>query len=91
MKSAVDRYAQVKSLHTVSMDSRSWLMDILSCINAISAVDFSLQDMYKFKNELQLKHTENHNIEAKIRQQLQILRDQGFIIFLGNGRYRKIL
>ncbi|MDE6698369.1 MAG: hypothetical protein K2J91_02695 [Lachnospiraceae bacterium] len=31
-----------------------------------------------------------HNIEAKIRQQLQFLRDTGFIEFLCRGQYRKI-
>jgi type II restriction enzyme len=33
-------------------------------------------------------HPQNRNIEAKIRQQLQMLRDHGLIEFLGNGRYR---
>jgi len=39
---------------------------------------------------LKLKHIENKNIEAKIRQQLQFLRDKGFIEFLGRGKYRKV-
>jgi len=30
----------------------------------------------------------NHNIRPKIRQQLQILRDLGFLEFLGDGSYR---
>ncbi|MBQ1398560.1 MAG: restriction endonuclease, partial [Clostridia bacterium] len=37
------------------------------------------------------KHIHNNNIEAKIRQQLQILRDKGFIEFLERGHYRKII
>ena len=51
----------------------------------------TLEEMYQFADELQSKHIENHNIKAKIRQQLQILRDKGFIEFLGNGHYRKII
>ncbi len=90
-KSVVDNYAQVKNLQTSNMDSRSWLLDILLCINTITTIDFSLQDIYKFKNELQLKHINNRNVEAKIRQQLQFLRDKGFIEFLGKGKYRKML
>lgn len=35
------------------------------------------------------KHMNNYNIEAKIRQQLQILRDKGFIEFSGRGHYKK--
>ena len=36
-------------------------------------------------------HAENHNIKAKLRQQLQMLRDRGVIEFLGNGLYRRII
>ena len=37
---------------------------------------------------LQAKHPENHNVKAKIRQQLQFLQDRGVVRFLGRGRYR---
>jgi len=30
----------------------------------------------------------NNNVRAKIRQQLQVLRDQGYLSFVGRGRYR---
>lgn len=70
--------------------SRSWLMDVLNCVNRILIQQFSLQNVYNFEVELQLKHPENHNVKAKIRQQLQILRDKGLIQFLGNGQYLKL-
>ncbi|MGN1347846.1 MAG: hypothetical protein ACI4VI_02775 [Acutalibacteraceae bacterium] len=47
--------------------------------------------MYSFESELKIKHPKNNNIKPKIRQQLQFLRDRGFIEFLGNGKYEKIL
>ena len=47
--------------------------------------------MYSFVDWLQKKHPCNHNVEAKIRQPLQILRNKGVIEFLGNGKYRKII
>ncbi|MFR4384325.1 MAG: restriction endonuclease, partial [Phascolarctobacterium sp.] len=31
----------------------------------------------------------NHYIQAKIRQQLQLLRDKGLLEFCGNGSYKK--
>ena len=65
-------------------------MDILNCVNRIPLHMFSLEDMYSFEQELQNKHPENHNIRPKIRQQLQLLRDKGFIEFLGKGKYIKI-
>ena len=67
------------------------MIDVLNCLNKIQTRDFSLSDVYDFVEELQLKHINNNNVKAKIRQQLQILRDRGFIEFLGNGIYRKIL
>ena len=56
----------------------------------MSAQEFALSDMYRFENMLSLKHPENNNVQAKIRQQLQLLRDKGFIEFLGNGKYKKL-
>lgn len=84
-------YALIKRLQTNNLVSRGWLMDVLNCVNAINTTDFSLQDIYAFAEQLQQKYTDNHNIEAKIRQQLQILRDKGFIEFTTRGHYRKLL
>jgi hypothetical protein len=39
---------------------------------------------------LKKKFPYNENIKAKIRQQLQYLRDDGLIEFIGDGKYRKI-
>lgn len=90
IKTVVEEYSKVKKLQTNNIENRSWLLDILSCVNTIDSIDFSLQDMYKFVEILQEKHIHNNNIEAKIRQQLQILRDKGFIEFLERGHYRKV-
>lgn len=87
----VETYAQIKKLQTNNIESRGWLMDVLNCINSISNTEFSLQDVYKFSDVLQEKHTGNHNVEAKIRQQLQVLRDKGFVEFTTRRHYRKLL
>ena len=89
--SIVRRYAKVRELQINNIDNRSWLLDILFCVNSIDDIDFTLHDMYRFVADLQRKHRGNNNIEAKIRQQLQILRDKGFIEFLDRGKYRKVL
>lgn len=65
------------------------LLDVLSCINNIETNEFCLRDVYKYTEVLQEKYIHNHNVEAKIRQQLQFLRDKGFIEFLGRGHYKK--
>ena len=64
------------------------MLDILNCINKIKSEIFTLQDVYKFADFLKTKHNFNHNIDAKIRQQLQFLRDRGFIEFIGRGKYK---
>ena len=84
-------YAQSVMLRTDNMNLRGWLMDILKCIDRITGEIFSLEDMYIFADELSAKHTDNHNVRANIRQQLQFLRNKGFIEFLGGGQYRKII
>jgi type II restriction enzyme len=66
---------------------KSWANDILWCINKISKKEFSLSELYKFEEHLKGLHPENNNIQPKIRQQLQFMRDKGFLKFMGSGRY----
>lgn len=86
----VNEYQNTESLKVIDINKRGWLFDILSCVNSIKKEIFTLNDMYKFEEFLQSKHTNNNNVKPKIRQQLQILRDKGYLEFLGNGNYRKI-
>lgn len=88
-KTVMEKYSKIKEIQVDNIENRGWLLDVLSCVNAIESVEFSLQDFYRFADQLQEKHSNNNNIKAKIRQQLQILRDKGFIEFLGRGYYRK--
>ena len=80
---------KVSTLASNSFDARGWLFDVMNCMNRIPKETFSLDDIYLFEQELQARHPQNHNIRPKIRQQLQVLRDKGFIEFLGDGYYRK--
>ena len=73
-----------------NLESRGWMFDVLHCVNGISSDEFSLAQMYQFEEILMAKYPQNRNVKAKIRQQLQMLRDRGFIEFLGNGKYKKI-
>lgn len=87
----LDNYKSVSRLEIESINLRGWIMDILKCVDKINQNIFSLNDLYTFEHELEQKHPDNRNIRAKIRQQIQFLRNKGFIEFLGNGIYRKIL
>ncbi len=90
-EAVISRVTQSNRLETSNINSRGWLMDILNCVNTLPDEMFSLDEMYAFESELLAKHPQNSNIKPKIRQQLQFLRDRGFIEFLGSGKYKKIV
>ncbi len=69
---------------------RGWALDIMNCIDKLGKKEFSLAEVYDFGKELQEKHLRNLHIKDKIRQQLQILRDSGYLEFLGRGKYRLV-
>lgn len=87
----IANYSRTKSIKTTNLESRGWIMDILNCVEKINAVDFTLNQVYQFEKELQKKHPENKFVKDKIRQQLQYLRDKGFIDFTTRGNYRKVI
>lgn len=62
---------------------------IIDHCNTIGSRTFSLKDFLKNKLEdFKIFRPNNRNIEAKVRQQLQFLRDDGLISFLDNsGHY----
>ena len=72
------------------IESRGWTLDIIRCIERIKSKEFSLELLYKFESELAQKHPKNQFIKDKIRQQLQILRDRGYLDFVRSGHYKII-
>lgn len=89
-ESVINQYQFIKSLETNNIQARGWLMDTMSCIENIPSDYFTLKDLYNFEHLLKLKYPDNNFIQAKLRQQLQILRDRGFIDFMGQGKYKKV-
>ncbi len=72
-------------------ESKGWLLDVLSCIQKIDKDTFTLDDVYLYEHILSTLHPNNNNVQAKIRQQLQLLRDENKLIFVdNNGTYKKI-
>ena len=69
---------------------RGWLIDVLLCVEQFGQTDFQLKDVYQLESKLSQLYPGNQNVRPKIRQQLQVLRDQGRLEFLGGGRYRLI-
>lgn len=67
---------------------RGWTVDVLRCVRAWGGAGFTAQEFYgRFEADLARRHPDNRNVQPKIRQQLQVLRDRGVVRFLGRGRY----
>ncbi|CAM4138862.1 DpnI domain-containing protein [Psychrobacter arenosus] len=84
------QFAKTKFLREQNLQARGWTLDVMKCVDQLPN-RFSLAEAYSFSDLLKTKHPDNNNIQAKIRQQLQVLRDRGFIEFLGRGQYEKLL
>ena len=83
-------FNQTLFLRAKSNDSKGWILDVMRCIDVIKKEDFTLDEIYTFEKNLKIKYPNNNFIKDKIRQQLQFLRDKGFIEFKGKGKYKKI-
>ncbi|MGB9756089.1 MAG: DpnI domain-containing protein [Desulfurella sp.] len=70
------------------ISAKGWLLDVMRCIDEIGKREFLLDDVYTFENKLAKLHPQNKHIKDKIRQQLQILRDRGYLDFVTRGKYR---
>ncbi len=68
--------------------NKGWLLAIMKCIDKLPE-KFDLKQIYEFEQILSIQFPDNKHIKDKIRQQLQILRDQGVIEFSARGQYRK--
>jgi type II restriction enzyme len=77
------QYARLRPL-----ENRGWTLDVLSAVRGLGMSDFALSDVYALESSLGQLHPHNRHIRDKIRQQLQVLRDLGLLVFLERGHYR---
>jgi type II restriction enzyme len=83
-------FASLENLATLSTDRRTWAATVLLLTERLPH-HFSLQDIYQFESEVRFLFPNNRHVRPKIRQQLQVLRDAGLLIFLGGGRYERAI
>lgn len=69
-------------------EARGWLVEIIKCIELIGKNEFELDDIYRFESQLSRLYPNNRHVKQKIRQQLQVLRDHGYLDFVSRGYYR---
>ncbi len=84
----LERWAKTNFLGSNTLTDKGWLLDIMKIIEKIDKKIFYLHDIYHFESYLKQTHPQNNNIQAKIRQQLQLLRDKGYLKFVGRGCYQ---
>jgi type II restriction enzyme len=84
----LEEWQKTLFLRDKSLEARGWLLEVLKCVESLGRRDFTLEEVYAFDRHLGVLYPGNQNIRPKIRQQLQYLRDRGFIEFLSRGNYR---
>lgn len=75
-------------LRDQSLEARGWLIEVMKCVEAIGKQEFELEDVYAYEQHLSQLYPGNQNVKPKIRQQLQFLRDGGYLDFVSRGSYR---
>ncbi len=83
-------FRTAKPLENISSKKRGWTLDILTALRSLDRSEFTIDDAYSFEEILAQRHPENLHVKAKIRQQLQVLRDLGYLRFAKRGHYRWI-
>jgi type II restriction enzyme len=63
-------------------------LEVMKCVESIGKREFQIDDVYAFENRLAQMYPDNQNVRPKIRQQLQFLRDRGYLDFVSRGYYR---
>jgi type II restriction enzyme len=71
-----------------NVTARGWLLNVMKRIENLKQQAFSIDQMYRFEDDLRRIYPRNLHIKEKIRQQLQVLRDKGYLEFAGRGTYR---
>lgn len=82
------QYERLRPLQEIRLEARGWTLDVLNVVRKLGRREFTLAEVYQFADELAQLHPRNRYVEEKIRQQLQRLRNFGFLEFLGRGHYR---
>lgn len=84
-------FQRFNRLKTVPLSSRGWATLTLCVIRSLDRPQFLLSEIYAQEQLFAASYPGNNNIRAKMRQQLQVLRDLGYLEFCGHGSYRLLI
>jgi type II restriction enzyme len=83
-----EQWDRTRFLRDTTLEARGWLIEVMNVVETVGRPTFTLDEVYAAEGRLQQVYPHNNNVRPKIRQQLQVLRDQGYVEFLGGGTYR---
>ncbi|MFN3838112.1 MAG: DpnI domain-containing protein [Brevundimonas sp.] len=86
----LNRWRSTLFVKETSLKARGWLLAVMKVVEAIGKPEFTLAEVYAREAALAALYPGNSNVRPKIRQQLQVLRDQGWLAFNGRGTYRRV-
>jgi type II restriction enzyme len=84
----LEEWQKTLFLRNETLEARGWLLDVMKCVESLGKRDFTIDEVYAFERHLGDLYPGNQNVRPKIRQQLQYLRDRGYIEFVTRGQYR---
>jgi type II restriction enzyme len=82
------QWRRTRFLREEGLAARGWLLDVMKCVEMLGKQEFHIDDVYAFEHHLGQLYPGNRNVKPKIRQQLQYLRDRGYLDFVSRGYYR---
>lgn len=86
-----EAFRKFSGLKNIDPGVRGWTTLTLQVIRSLGKDSFTLADLYREDSCFAAVYPGNKNIRPKIRQQLQTLRDFGYLEFRGNGTYRMLV
>src|SRR5260221_10582100 len=87
-ESVLAQWQKTLFLRDEAAEARGWLIEVMKCVELIGKVEFDLNDVYNFEGRLKSIYPNNMHVKQKIRQQLQVLRNRGYLDFVSRGHYR---
>jgi type II restriction enzyme len=75
----------LRPLQELSVKERGWTLDVLRVVQSLGKQEFKTSDMYEYVRHFEELHPDNRHVRDKIRQQLQVLRDRGFLSQVERG------
>lgn len=84
-------WAATQFLRDEGARRRGWLLEVMKAVEAVGRPEFTLAEVYAQEGRLAALYPGNNNVRPKIRQQLQVLRNRGWLAFgERRGTYRRV-